>query len=307
MEKNMKDNFELLEERVIDALNHTDLEKIRSELKKIQTPTLVTGVGGSNVVSEFTSKVLREKNKIIATNNEPRDLIYDNLYGFENVISCSYGGGNYGVELAFRNNLKKYLLSNNRYDNDEIIYLKFETTIPREKSFIALSTTLIPISIMMNYFLDGEKEKILKEIKEKKFDFDVDCDGYEIFSGIDTSTTATYLESTFAESGIGIPIVHDKYGYCHGRSTLSINYNNIAIYLNKNTQLDKLMLEELKKYYKEVIVIESKENNPILDDYQMLIQSMYLTKYIAEKKQKDLSGVDYSPLVKKLYKYKGEL
>ena len=39
----------------------------------------------------------------------------------------------------------------------------------------------------------------------------------------------------------------------------------------------------------------------------MLVQSMYLTKYIAETKQKDLSGVDYNPIVKKLYKYKGNL
>jgi len=39
----------------------------------------------------------------------------------------------------------------------------------------------------------------------------------------------------------------------------------------------------------------------------MLIQSMYLTKYIAEKKSKDLSKVEYSPIVKKLYRYSGKI
>ena len=67
------------------------------------------------------------------------------------------------------------------------------------------------------------------------------------------------------------------------------------------------MLEELKKYYKTIIIIDSKFEDDILDDYQMLIQSMYLTKYIAEKKEKDLSKVDYSPIVKRLYKYNGNI
>ena len=303
MEKNMKFNFEYLERRVKDALETTDLDKIRYELKRINAPTLVTGVGGSNVVSEFTSRVLREKNGIIALNNEPRNLIYDNLSGFKNVIACSYSGNNYGVDLAFRNDLKKYLLSNNSFGDKEVTYLKYSTTIPEEKSFISLAATLIPISILLDYYSEGEKISI----KEREFSFDTSCDAFEIFSGSDTKTTSTYLESTMAEAGLGLPIVHDKYGYCHGRSTLSINYNNIAIYLNRDTELDKLLIEELKKYYKDVIVISSDEKDPVKADFDMLVQSMYLTKYIAETKQKDLSGVDYNPIVKKLYKYKGEL
>jgi hypothetical protein len=303
MEKNMNLNFKYLERRVKDALEYTDLDKIRYELKRIKTPTLVTGVGGSNVVSEFTSRVLREKNGIIAINNEPRNLIYDSLSGFENVIACSYSGNNFGVDLAFRNDLKKYLLSNNSFNDSNVTYLQYKTTIPEEKSFISLAATLIPISILLDYYCNGENV----DINEKEFSFDTTCDAYEIFSGSDTKTTSTYLESTMAEAGLSLPIVHDKYGYCHGRSTLSINYNNIAIYLNRDTELDKLLIEELKKYYKDVIVISSREKDPVKADYDMLVQSMYLTKYIAETKQKDLSGVDYNPIVKKLYKYKGNL
>lgn len=304
MEKNMQINFEYLERRVIDALENTDLDKVRYELKRINSPILVTGVGGSNVVSEFTSKVLREKNGIIAVNNEPRNLIYNSLKGFDNVLACSYSGNNYGVDLAFRNNLKKYLLSNNSFDDSSVTYLQYKTTIPEEKSFISLAATLIPISVMFNYYNDGKTDSV---INEREFNFDSSCDVFEIFSGIDTSTTSTYLESTLMESGIGTPIVHDKYGYCHGRSTLSINHNNIAIYLNRNTELDKLLLEELKLYYKNIIVLESQEKDQIKADYDMLIQSMYLTKYLAEEQQKDLSAVQYNPIVKKLYKYKGNL
>ena len=107
------------------------------------------------------------------------------------------------------------------------------------------------------------------------------------------------------ESGIGIPIVHDKYSYCHGRSTLSTVSNNIAIYFNGFTELDRLFIEELKSCYKDVIVLSTTPN--LVEEHKLLIKCMYLTKYIAEQKEKDLSGVDYNPINKKIYKYNGKL
>lgn len=306
-EKNMKVNFEYLKERVIDSLKNTDLEFIRKELAKLNAPTIFSGVGGSSVVSEFGSKVINKKNGIISINNEPRDFIYRNNNAYKNVIACSYSENNYGVELSFFNELKKYLLSNNSFNDGNVTYLKYNTTIPKEKSFISLGATLIPVSILIDYYLNGNDNLILDSIVETKFEFNLVSDIYEIFSGYDTSAASKYLESTIVESGIGIPIVHDKYSYCHGRSTLGINYNGIAIYYNRNTEFDKIMLEELKQYYSTIIVIDSKFDDQILDDYQMLIQSMYLTKYIAEKKNKDLSKVEYSAIVKKLYKYNGQI
>ena len=307
MEKNMKTNFDFLKERVIDSLDNTDLDYIRNVLSQLDEPTIFSGVGGSSVVSEFGAKVINAKNDIVSVNSEPRDFLYRNNSAFRNVIACSYSGNNYGVELSFLEELRKYLLSNNSFDNDEVTYLKYNTAIDKERSFISLGATLIPVSILMNYYLDGKNSTMLDCIEEVSFDFDLGSDIYEIFSGYDTSTASKYLESTMVESGIGIPIVHDKYSYCHGRSTLGINYNGVAIYYNRNTEFDKMMLEELKQYYSRIIIIHSKFQDQILDDYQMLIQSMYLTKYIAEKKSKDLSKVEYSPMVKKLYRYNGKI
>lgn len=307
MEKNMQINFKYLKERVIDSLEHTDLEYIRHELAKINEPTIFSGVGGSSVVSEFGSKVMNKKNGIISINSEPRDFIYRNNNPFKNVVACSYSGNNYGVELSFLNELKKYLLSNNAFEDKDVTYLKYDTTIDSERSFISLGATLIPVSILMDYYLNGKDNDLVDSIQEKDFSFEPENDIYEIYTGHDTSTASKYLESTITESGIGIPIVHDKYSYCHGRSTLNMNYKGVAIYFNRNTDFDRIMLEELKKYYKTIIIIDSKFEDDILDDYQMLIQCMYLTKYIAEKKEKDLSKVEYSPIVKKLYKYKGNI
>lgn len=307
MEKNMKVNFDCLKERVVDSLDNTDLEYIRNELSKLSEPTLFSGVGGSSVVSEFGSKVINTKNGIVSINSEPRDFLYRKNRAFRNVVACSYSGNNYGVELSFLKDLRKYLLSNNSFDDGNVTYLKYSTTIDKERSFISLGATLIPVSVLMNYYLDGKNSLMLDCIKELPFNFDLENNIYEIFSGYDTSVSSKYLESTMVESGIGIPIVHDKYSYCHGRSTLGINYNGIAIYYNRNTEFDRMMLEELKQYYSGIVTIDSKFEDQILDDYQMLIQSMYLTKYIAEKKMKDLSKVEYSPIVKKLYKYNGQI
>ncbi len=50
MEKNMNENFKNLNNRVVDSLNDTDLEKLNYLLSKIKDPTLVSGVGGSSIV-----------------------------------------------------------------------------------------------------------------------------------------------------------------------------------------------------------------------------------------------------------------
>lgn len=309
MEKNMEVNFDYLEKRIIDALYETDLEHIKYELKNLKGNTIVSGVGGSSVVSEYLKNVLLAKNKIITINSEPRDFNYMDTSLFNNVIACSYSGNNYGVELSFDNNLKKYLLSNNSYDDNDVTYLKYNTTIDKERSFISLGATLIPINIIRYYYLNNEFIHHMNECTHiNKYDYNFELtDNYEIFTGLDTSVTSKYLESTLVESGLGIPIIHDKYSYCHGRTTLSINYNNTAIYLNKDTEFDKLMLEELPNYYKNVIVINGDSNDNIECDYNMLIKAMYLTRYIALQKEKDLSKVEYSPLVKKLYKYNGKI
>lgn len=303
MEKNMKENFEKLKRRITYALENTDTKKINYELSKINEPTLISGVGGSSVVSEFASKVLEKKNNIITRNTEPRDFIYLNTNLYKNVISCSFSGNNYGVELAFLNSLKHYLLSSMPNSQKDIINLTYKCD-EKEKSFISLSSTLIPCSILLNYYLNN-KEEILKSIEEIKYYFDINCDAYEIFTGFETSTPSKYLESTMIESGIGIPIIHDKYSYCHGRSTISTIKNNIAIYFYTETKLDNLLLEEIKKYYKDIIIINTPQT--LLGEYQTLIKCMYLTKYIAESQNKDLSGVDYNPIVKKIYKYRDKL
>lgn len=305
MKPTMQDNFNLLNERVLDALNNTDLEETRNTLSTIDKPTIVTGVGGSKVVAVFTTKILSKKNNILATTLEPRDILYTPLTGYSNVLACSYSGTNYGVETSFQNNLNKYLLSSTQAK--DITNIQYQTSLPKEHSFISLAATLIPMTIMLDYHLDGNHE-IIKEILRDTTSQEIPHNQvFEIMSGYDTETPHTYLESTMIEAGLSIPIVHDKYSFCHGRSTTSYHNKHSLIYFDKDTELDKLMLEELQTYYQNIIRLKSKYNDPIIDEYYLTLKSMLLTKSLAEQTQKDLSRVEYSPIVKKLYKYKGTM
>ena len=302
MEKNMQFNFDMLEERILDSLSVTDLKSIRKELAKIKGNTACIGVGGSSVVSEYAAKVLRNKNNILAINEEPRNMIYINLNNYENVVSCSYSGNNYGVDVSFNNELKKYLLSRGVSERPDVTNLQYSGNLPKEKSFISLAATLIPMAILLDYYLDGDLENVYDSLYHYQYNVD-NSDVYEIMSGYDTSSASKFLESTMVESRIATPVVHDKYSFCHGRSTLGYHSNNSLIYFDRGTKLDQLLLEELKEYYHQVIVIDGNYSDYVVDDFNLTIKTMYLAKAIAEAKGCDLSGVEYSPVVKKLYKY----
>lgn len=304
MKENMYENFNKLESRVLDSISKSDLIEIKNILKQIKEPTLVSGVGGAHVVSNYLSKLLSKKNNIICTNVEPRDLNYMNINSYKNIISCSYGGRNYGVNVSLNNNLNKYILSRNKKIGiTNINYIVDEI----EDSFIALSATLIPMTILLLYYSDNDIN-LIKEILSQTINFDFNDElVYEVLTGYETNTASTFIDSTFTEAGIGIPIIHDKYDYCHGRSTLNYNFNNNIIFFNTNNELDKLYEKELPKYYEKIIKIDKKYDDEIINDYYFTYISMQLCKELAKKQNKDLSIVEYSPIVKKLYYYKGEM
>ncbi|MDE5889193.1 MAG: hypothetical protein K2H20_04145, partial [Bacilli bacterium] len=185
--------------------------------------------------------------------------------------------------------------------------LTYESSIENEDSFISLAATLMPMSILLAYYTDNDIS-LIKEILATKKEYLVRISKmYEILSGYDTSTASIFLESTLTESGVAIPLVHDKYGYCHGRSTTSNDNNSSVILLNKGTELDKKLLSLFPNYYQEVIKIDSKYQDSVIDDFYLTYQSMLLAKSIASSANKDLSRVDYSPMVKKLYYFKGSM
>mgnify|MGYP004503472949 CR=1 FL=1 len=304
----MEENFKLLFDRIIDTLETTDLIKIKNQLENIKGNTVFVGSGGSKVVATFASKILNGSNV-----KSSRDLNYMGLNNIDNIMIFSYSGIGYTIENLLKNNKKIYLFTNGNREYENVENIKYNSSLKSEHSFISLASTLMPMTILYNYYKNLEinhLKLILNDMFEKAKNINIESNNvYEILTGYDTLTASTYLESTMVESGIAVPIIHDKYDYCHGRTTTSYKSHNGLIYYENTKELDKLLLENLSKYYTEIIKIEKYYSDDFVidNDYYATIKSMYLTKKLAENKQIDLSKIEYSPLVKKLYYFKGEM
>ncbi len=304
----MEENFKLLFDRIIDTLETTDLIKIKKQLENIKDNTVFIGSGGSKVVATFASKILNGSNV-----KSSRDLNYMGLNNIDNIMIFSYSGIGYTIENLLKNNKKIYLFTNGNREYENVENIKYNSSLKSEHSFISLASTLMPMTILYNYYKNLEIncfKLILKDMFEKSKNINIKSNNiYEILTGYDTLTASTYLESTMVESGIAVPIIHDKYDYCHGRTTTSYKSHNGLIYYENTKELDKLLLENLSKYYSEIVKIEKYYSDDFVidNDYYATIKSMYLTKKLAENKQIDLSKIEYSPLVKKLYYFKGEM
>lgn len=304
----MKENFDLLLERVIDTLEKSDLLAIKQQLESIKGNTVLVGAGGSGVVATFASKALD-----IPDVRSSRDLNYMNLDNIDNIIVFSYRGKGYTIENLLNKNKNIYIFTNGENEYDNVVNIKYNNTIEKEHSFISLASTLMPMAILL--YVKGmpirdEIEKMFQKVKEEELSIH-NNNVYEILTGYDTMTASHFLESTMTESGIATPVVHDKYDYCHGRTTLSYKSNNGLIMFDSDKELDRLILENAKDYYNEIIRInkyyKDEDGINICNDFYDTICSMYLAKHLAENKNMDLSKVDYSPFVKKLYLYRGEM
>lgn len=303
----MEEVFNILFDRIIDTLDRSDLLSIKEKLSNINSRTILVGAGGSLVVAYFASKILN-----IGQVRSYRDLNYMDLSNIDNIIIFSYSGASSQIENLLDKGKKVYLFTNGEKVYDDVELIKYDSSIEREHSFISIAATLMPMTILYQYFNGFDFytfKNILKEMFLKASGVNIGKNNiYEILTGYDSITASSFLESTMVESGIAVPVIHDKYNYCHGRTTLSYHSNNGLILFDSKKELDKLFISDLEKYYDEVVILENLyENDIVSNDFYWTLKSMYLMKKLALNKSCDLSRVDYSPMVKKLYNYKGEM
>lgn len=296
-------NLNKIYSRVNEALEDSDLNNIFSKLKDIKEATIVTGVGGSSVVACFLAKVLNKKNHIIATFKYPRDLKLMDLSGYKNVIAVSYSGRNIGVQASFDNNLNKYLLSGNKFENiNDLQYVVKD----EEYSFVSMAGTFIPLSIILMYYQNDIN--LIKDILTIRKEFKVDESlVYEILTSEKSITASMILESSLVEGGLVSPIIHEKYNYCHGRVMFNHYYHNSLIYFEDNSDLDKLFKDNLFKEFKNVIVIDKKYDDSVINDYYQTFISLLLCIEISKQQNKDLSMKNVPDVSEILYRYNGKM
>lgn len=319
----MEENFNMIIPRLEDSFSHLDFDKARKILKSIRHSCLCAGVGGSSAASLFASIILDNKNGIIATSKEARNILFTNIFGrYGHFLGITYGNNNYGIDEAElycrEGKMDTHLITANSNCEDDICY---KGELPKEKSFISLASTITPMAIMLAYYLNNDKNKALDLIREmylhskeiaNNMELKEDMPIFDIISGDDTYVAANILESTITEAGLGIPHIGEKYSYCHGRSTMPYELKKklkkcYLIYLINGdySNLDKMELEELKSLYSSVTVLNSKEKDKMIGEFDLSLRALTLCRMIAEQEEKDLSRVDYYPEIGKFYTYRG--
>lgn len=292
-----------------------DIDEVIKCLGCIKGPTICVGSGGSKVVAKYAEKVLIKKNKLIALTMNPYSFVHYDKELYDNVFIASHSGKNFGVKVALDSNLNKYLLSTRKVMIDSEILLSYE--MKERKSFISISDTLIPMAILLKYYLGKKFLKTLDKIFRcankvmDKVDIDKlsEVSNYNIFTGIDTEASSYFLESTFIEAGINVPIINYKYDYCHGRSTINKAHDNGAIYLGYDKRdLDKTLKGVLNRTMKDVIIINKISKDDIINDFYLTLVSIYLMVEIAKIKNINLKDIKYDcDAVHELYYFKGSM
>lgn len=202
----------------------------------------------------------------------------------------------------------------------------------KEKSFISIIPTLGPnlMFLELEHLLEENKEELTKEdyikINEKlkvlisksrerveRLDFDFkETNLIQVSSGYDTKVSSCILESNMVETGTTSVCVHDKGSYCHGRSNLLFqNPDSPMIYLaHQMKSFDYELLHLFMKEYPNIFLFHTldEEQNIFWKEFYLSLQMYYLSEKIATDKGIDLTMPEYNPeMVKKLYKYKGEM
>jgi hypothetical protein len=242
------------------------------------------------------------------------------FYRYFDLLGITYGNNNYSIQhakiKASDSNCETHLITANSNCEEDICY---KGQLPLEKSFISLAGTVIPMSILLCYYLKNDQVKTLSCIENiytranqtvYGFALSDKLPLFEIMSEHHTCVASHVLESTIIEAGLGIPVIHDKDNYCHGRSTLSYqegNSNLIYLINEKPSNLDYMLLDNISDQYASINIVQASNNNYIVNQFDLALQSLFLCKDLATKEKKDLSIVNYSPVVKKLYKYKGDM
>lgn len=331
-------NFSKLEERIMQVNDpylgkYNDIREMLYDLTIDNKPTLIMATGGSKVIAYYLQLIIERLGLtgIICEVIEPRDYFYKaNRDMFSNLIVISASGNTNGISealLDFRGN--KYLITENKKESNYQVVSWSNELYDREKSFISLATSLGPISLLLDSTtslnlelgsneikrINDKIKELLSRSKEKinKLNIDFkDTSLIQIMSEYETKTSASVLESNLTEVGLAPAVIHDKGSYCHGRSNLLFQYpNSKLIYLSHGLkELDSLLIESINSEYSNISVFDTNDlsDNIFWKEYYLILQMYFLSKKIAKDKNIDLTQPEYNPtLVKKLYKFKGEM
>ena len=301
------------------------------------------GSGGSSIPSEFAKTIINNTFGVDIQTMFPKEYLETNTekyMDYLNIICFSYSGSSpeivqllngkynnaYIVTKANEEDLKISLKESN-VDISKVRIISYNNQSTKERGFLSIEGIIVPSLIIHMLIKNIKKEEMLKVFKEqlekqrekvgkyfkenneelkkafkKNNIIDIYYDNY-------TKPIMCDLESKIVETGIFRCTIHEKKNFSHGRFiTLEKYPSDVQIYLKskRDTKYDNELLKYLKIYSKNLIILESDEENDngILE---LLIYSQLFIYEISKLLKKDLSNPDYSEDSMKIYRYNKEI
>lgn len=299
MRNNMHNILDNLQEDLMESVKENNLIKIFQKLDEIKSPLVCSGVGGSMPCAIFATKIFEEK-KWITSCKELLAILQSNNK-FNDYLLFSHSGKNDGIKKVLESRESSYLFTTRKSKIKKEVLINYTENI-REKSFISIKNTFLPMAILLLY-----SKRNIKFPKVEKYSIVQTFQNIEILTDESTKTAAAYLESTAIEANIAPVIIHDKYSFCHGRHTTTHYQNNLIIYLiSKKSLLDEMILNVLKEQKKQIVILNAEDEDFIQADFNLTFQALNLLIQIAEQKEIELCNIKYAPFAGKLYHYKLE-
>lgn len=301
------------------------------------------GSGGSSIPSEYTKTIINNTFGVDIQTMFPKEYLETNTEKYMehlDLICFSYSGSSpeivkllngkynktYIVTKANEEDLKISLKENN-VDISKIKIISYNNQSTKERGFLSIEGIIVPSLIVHMLIKNIKKEKMIKVFKEQLEKQREKVEKYfkenneqlkkafkknniiDIYYDNYTKPIMCDLESKIVETGIFRCTIHEKKNFSHGRFiTLEKYPSDVQIYLKlkKDTKYDNELLKYLKIYSKNLIILESDEENDngILE---LLIYSQLFIYEISKLIKKDLSNPDYSEDSMKIYRYNKEI
>lgn len=307
-----KVNFEKLEKRILDAKYD---EESKDMVNNLVNKTLIVCTGGSKVVGNYLKLCLENKN-IIATVIEPRDYFYmDSVMSYKNLVIISNSMKSngllnilesfWGEKYIITGSDKEFYANNIRYEIED-----------KEKSFISLANTLVPMKLILESSVHENSNSLIKEmllnarklVQNINYNF-VEDSIIQVMTGYDTTASCSALESSLVETGASSVTIHDKGSFCHGRSNLIFRYKHSPIVFLGSVKCEfNNVLKEALCEYNVLDFSNVMYDNKLIEEFYKVICMYYLSLKVCLDKSIDMTMPDYDQkLVKKLYNYRGEM
>lgn len=319
------ENVKKIIERVrsdFDAIENN--ENILNELFKKDGKYIFLATGSSFTISFFWAKIINIHYGCFTKAVLPRDFIYSNYDNVDKIIVFSYSGVTNDLVKAVEKIKRDKIIIFSKGKIDEIsdlFQVKKENIVSYynddfEIGFINFEATIFPCMYLLSHTVDkinidflcniiNKWDEYFKGIsKDKRLTaFFNDC--VNIFYGDMCLIGALDFENKLVESGICNAIMHEKKNFSHGRYVLYEKQKERYNIYFKRKNVDQYEIELLNYLKKDYNIIIESEFNDILCEFDLLVASMILIKYIG-----DIVGIDPSFPTNlfsgdKLYKYNG--